>query len=238
MEFKVKALVAAVAFAAIAGQAVAAPVQPTATTPSDVIFFAIDQAAGTSFAFNLGSVAHLTGLNQNITGSAWNSFVAAEGGVLDNVTWGIAYDQGIGAPTSQWGTTVTDGKTIGSETSTKMNGGRSAFTTFISQAGNSALNAGTGVYTNAGNASNFTVGVKNNWGGNAAGFTTDNFVGTDAAFYTVTQATSAAGGTFVGNFSFNGTNVAVAAVPEPETYAMFLAGLGMVGAMVRRRKQA
>lgn len=37
-----------------------------------------------------------------------------------------------------------------------------------------------------------------------------------------------------GNFG----NVAVAAVPEPETYAMMLAGLGLVGAVARRRKQA
>ncbi len=31
--------------------------------------------------------------------------------------------------------------------------------------------------------------------------------------------------------------LAVSAVPEPETYAMFLAGLGVVGAIARRRKQ-
>jgi hypothetical protein len=31
-------------------------------------------------------------------------------------------------------------------------------------------------------------------------------------------------------------NVAVTAVPEPETYAMLLAGLGLMGVMVRRRK--
>jgi len=30
---------------------------------------------------------------------------------------------------------------------------------------------------------------------------------------------------------------AVAAVPEPETYAMMLAGLGLLGYMARRRKQ-
>jgi len=31
--------------------------------------------------------------------------------------------------------------------------------------------------------------------------------------------------------------LAVTAVPEPETYAMFLAGLGFMGAVARRRKQ-
>lgn len=31
--------------------------------------------------------------------------------------------------------------------------------------------------------------------------------------------------------------MAVSAVPEPETYAMLLAGLGLIGAMTRRRKQ-
>lgn len=35
--------------------------------------------------------------------------------------------------------------------------------------------------------------------------------------------------------SYGGT-LSVPAVPEPETYAMFLAGLGVMGAIVRRRK--
>jgi hypothetical protein len=33
-------------------------------------------------------------------------------------------------------------------------------------------------------------------------------------------------------------DISVAAVPEPETYAMFLAGLGLMGAIARRRRQA
>jgi hypothetical protein len=37
---------------------------------------------------------------------------------------------------------------------------------------------------------------------------------------------------------FNGTKLAVAPVPEPETYAMLLAGLGLIGAIARRRKVA
>lgn len=36
--------------------------------------------------------------------------------------------------------------------------------------------------------------------------------------------------------SLSVTDVAVAAVPEPETYAMLMAGLGLLGAVARRRK--
>ena len=39
------------------------------------------------------------------------------------------------------------------------------------------------------------------------------------------------------SFSFSNTRSAVTAVPEPETYAMMLAGLGLLGFVARRRKQ-
>ena len=40
------------------------------------------------------------------------------------------------------------------------------------------------------------------------------------------------------SMSFYGGGVTVTPVPEPETYAMLLAGLGVMGAIARRRKQA
>lgn len=42
------------------------------------------------------------------------------------------------------------------------------------------------------------------------------------------------GGTYAS--SLNLTNIQTAAVPEPETYAMMLAGLGFVGSIARRKK--
>lgn len=45
-----------------------------------------------------------------------------------------------------------------------------------------------------------------------------------------------AGGSDVARLQLDISSVTVTAVPEPETYAMMLAGLGLVGAVVRRRK--
>jgi len=39
-----------------------------------------------------------------------------------------------------------------------------------------------------------------------------------------------------GSVSEIGSPGSIAAVPEPETYAMLLAGLGLVGAMARKRR--
>ena len=68
---------------------------------------------------------------------------------------------------------------------------------------------------------------------------------TKAGFYTVDLAYSnGLYGNYEGGASFNFTtsgaavslSQTVAAVPEPESYAMLLAGLGLMGAIAKRRK--
>ena len=43
-------------------------------------------------------------------------------------------------------------------------------------------------------------------------------------------------GAFIGGYAPTYVTSQVAPVPEPETYAMMLAGLGLLGVMARRRK--
>jgi hypothetical protein len=45
-------------------------------------------------------------------------------------------------------------------------------------------------------------------------------------------------GTTVGGQASYGGNIVATPVPEPETYAMLLAGLGVVGFLARRRQSA
>ncbi|MTV40968.1 PEPxxWA-CTERM sorting domain-containing protein [Duganella radicis] len=64
-------------------------------------------------------------------------------------------------------------------------------------------------------------------------WTTFNF---NASFSGLSSLTWQQGPALGGKFEFD--NINVTAVPEPETYAMLLAGLGLVGVAARRRKQA
>ncbi|WP_348698165.1 PEP-CTERM sorting domain-containing protein [Duganella fentianensis] len=82
--------------------------------------------------------------------------------------------------------------------------------------------------------------------GSAGGFTSwSNFsttagngfvAGDNKLEFVVTNFAGSSGNPTGLRVEFTSSNVA--AVPEPETYAMLLAGLGMVGALARRRKQA
>ena len=91
----------------------------------------------------------------------------------------------------------------------------------------------------------------NNWGGKA-NFTSTGLVGSDLNMYFLRQTSGASaanntrasyasllqgGGQVFANLDTSG-NLVISAVPEADTYAMMLAGLGLVGFMAARRRAA
>lgn len=69
--------------------------------------------------------------------------------------------------------------------------------------------------------------------------TTPSWIGNDFTFASLAAGTYSlrSSGSVMGT-NFIGAQFTVTAVPEPETFAMLLAGLGLVGAVARRRNKA
>ncbi|MDP1927534.1 MAG: PEP-CTERM sorting domain-containing protein [Thiobacillus sp.] len=100
----------------------------------------------------------------------------------------------------------------------------------------------------AGDATNvyFQNGSKDNWNG-ATSFTSTGSTGNELSFYALTNSSTTAASQatvvkYAGVWSFDVATAqlsyatAAAAVPEAETYAMMLAGLGLMATVARRRK--
>lgn len=89
----------------------------------------------------------------------------------------------------------------------------------------------TGYFANGGSISqNLSVSSKSNAlpGADFHTYTLNGFQ--NLSYFKLTTPAS------ISSFSIDNLNVAAAPVPEPETYAMLLAGLGLIGFAVRRRK--
>lgn len=92
-----------------------------------------------------------------------------------------------------------------------------------------------------------TFGTAGTWGNRTTGsWSAYANIGASQNFYSlfgtpaVGAPTLATVSQYAGTFSYDAgvLTYAVAAVPEPESFAMLLAGLGMIGAIARRRKNA
>ena len=252
MNFKLKTLVAAVALAAIAGQASATNIgnDVTAAGGSDLFFFATN-SDGASFIQDLGLQSLDASSFNKAVGSAYSSFVSGSSDA-SSIAWGVAAATFSGTVGQKY---VDFTVSAGADTSALANGnigsvasGTSGTLHNIIAAGTSAqaaVSSTTGIYSTAAGA-NWAVyanGPGSDFLGNFP-FTIDNSVGTTGVLFekAATAGTGAASvlasQTTLGQFGFNGTTLTytVAAVPEPETYGMLAAGLLMLGAVARRRK--
>jgi hypothetical protein len=259
MRFKLKTLAAA-AILATAGQAFAAVSAANSTNGTEVIFYAWDQVTQTSYVFDTGlsfasfrtaSVAANTNQSFAFSGTEWNSFVSSVGGDFSNTTWGVmALKQGLSTVDGgvALATTVTaNGDLIAAE---QTSGNIKTINTFLNPlilAANTSGLAGashqTGDFASVSDGAAYWGNVLKSDYAVKLNLTADNTVGTDSyKFYLVEAArlssNAPAVSEYAGEWSFNGTtlNYAVAAVPEPESYAMLLAGLGLMGAVARRRR--
>jgi len=260
MKFNFKMLAAAVALVASAGANAAIPSSSTGTTTnaasnyaggSDLVFFA--WAGGSSFVQDLGSSTQLGNVIPSSTwagqtnsytidtgaASTWDSFVTAAGS--NSIQWGVmGVHKNTGVVNALGKNWVVSTATVGANVSLqKQNGIATAFTPFDTFA---AAALPTPCTSSSATADNWATSLKSNFGGKLQFNNTNVVNSAPVSFYlldTAGSSTSVASTNTVygGTWTFDGTTAiyAAAPVPEPESMAMMLAGLALIGAVARRR---
>ena len=257
MNFKLNSLVAAALLVA-AGSANAA-IDNAATGNGEMFLVVSDTTAGYSFVGDLGiqmdsfnsSASQSFSLNSF---SQWTPFLTAVGGDLSNATFAVLASDGVGSAAASRRMLVTTSSSVSDAdiTATKNAIFKSATLAMDTWLGNLNTNydvvggdmasvANGSAYSAAGSYTNFVDNI-------------DGYIVNSLAYSVLTNAneaanfglefnssTSSLAGTgytaYAGNFTID-TSKLVYAVPEAETYTMMLAGLGLVGLMVRRRNAA
>jgi hypothetical protein len=259
MKLKLIALAAMLA----AGSAHAAIDNGAVSGNGEMFLVVNDAVAGYSFVGDLGiamdSFNGAASQSFNLNGfSQWGSFMTAVGGTLNNANFAILAQDSTGSTAGSDRLLVSTSSAV-SEADiefTKSNNFGSSVTQM--NAWLTSLNSSTDVLGGDMNS------VANGSAYSAAGSTTyfdtaiTSYIKNKLAYSVYTDANEAAnfglqvtGGAsntlaatiytaYAGNFTVDGATLAytVAAVPEAETYAMMLAGLGLVGFMVSRRRNA
>lgn len=280
MNFKLKALFAAVALAASATSANAAISGTGTLGNSELVFSAWDTSTGIGYTYDLLSALTLTNfigadaaantagnvtmLNNAVINTSL--ITGPNGQIFDGALTGIPF--GANIANVQWNLTAIDNAGRTRFLTTKdgnaneanfstSNQAKQTVTIFDAYYGQSdsfavALVDDTYALTNDTNGAAYAGNSGNN--ANGAFFDNTNALGSSSFMYLLAQATLASSNTpslfkqlatadgsalVASTYQQGGAwrlNLSVAAVPEPETYAMFLAGLGIMGAVARRRK--
>jgi hypothetical protein len=266
MKFNLKLIAAAVALAAASAPAMAKIQNMEGAGGSELVFFAFDAAAGTSFYKDLGvtydafvaAPSFGTFGSNNIVDDNWNQYKASVGNDLSNSVWGVMGGKklaGSGAGSMQFLTTATL-DAVSNSTAASTNGNLTAinnsFNTMLNLVtDNSSIATNNSYFTSAAvtDFSNWSVGFKDTAAGKLSAFTTGNAIGTDASFFNLLRSSGTNGQKYTFStvlpqaapndykWSFDGSTLVAAPIPEPETYGMMLAGLAVIGAIARRRRQ-
>lgn len=252
MKLQLKTLVAAIALIAVAGHAAAAaaPITlPATATGSDLLFYAFDDATKSSYVQDLGqtfssflpAAGNNNAINVNISSSAaWASYLTSVNNNTSNTYWGVISGLKANALNSGNGieTTLRVGNSIAGQTAANAKGAVATPMNGVMLGINGATTTpAAGYFSVSGGSDN----IANNWGHNGAGklvFNTDNAIGAISTFQYLNLGTSVVNTTFAQSVSFDGTSLVIAAVPEPSTYAMLLAGLMLVGGIASRRRNS
>lgn len=255
---------AAIAALAMSGAANAA-MNTAASGDSSLIVTLLDTSAGVSATFDLGfnksTFNQAANSSWDITGgnyaSAWSSFSTAVAGNFANTQYAVFAGDVLGAASgdqsmfttvaSTWANVSNsvlstmqanfDGALITSNNALGNHGAVADGASFATAAANPLAYAGqglaystTGKIANAGSDTNALLGTNMNvW----------NIVRNGTNNITTSTSTKLSVAGFNPYFNLTNTGAlsytAVAAVPEADTYAMFLAGLGLMGFIARRR---
>ncbi|MCW5623136.1 MAG: PEP-CTERM sorting domain-containing protein [Burkholderiales bacterium] len=261
MQFQLKAIVAAAALAGFAGSAGAA-IDNGSTGNGSLFLNVYDSVAGVSFVKDLGiSVADFAPtqgvpayLNFDLSGDQdWTTFVSLT--TAGNVAWNVValgdtrpVSPGSTAHQIYYSTTPDAVETIDNTRNSQLK--QFFITNSYVQAVNPLLDAenGSAVHVAEGSAdfSYFGFGFQDNWGGKAT-FSSVGALDAELAFYKLSLGGTGANLTNIvvtpyeqtWLLSSDGTlTYGVAAVPEPETWALLGLGLAGIGFAVRRRKTA
>lgn len=279
MNFKLKALVAALVLSASATSANAA-VDLNAGN-SEFVFSAWDSVAGVGYTYDLNwskFLNDMVGIDQaaNATGNTTllanatvaSSMIGAGGVIFDdvltgfnlasssNVQWNLAAVDNSGRTRML----TTQGDTYDAaftSTSNQVKSAVTAFGLYTSGSNGKVTVPGTDTFANTVQADGSAyAGVAGNAWNNNVSDTTNVMGGSSFMSFLAqsTQSSSSQAGLQQQLLSFDGKAIvaktyfqdgawrlniaAVAAVPEPETNAMFLAGLGLMGFIARRRRNS
>lgn len=255
MKFNFKAIAAAVAMVA-AGQAFAA-IQPgnltSGATGGELVFYAFDDVTKTSYVKDLGVtfasfLATPTFASVNVSGDAnWVSYLGSVNSDTSNTYWGVFASEKTSALSANGVNILTTARANApaNSSTSQVRGIDGTFnTTYLGALQGTDVNyaANLSYFSASTGTDNWAIALQHNLAGKV-GFITDNAIGTAANFYRLSAAASATTNATLTTvlsaptqITFDGTTLAVAAVPEPETYSMLAAGLLMLGAVARRRK--